>query len=150
MSYLEKQTYISLTTSVIVMLIYCTYMYGYYLAGDFMGESASILVGQSIFWLIGGSIIVTIIAHIVFAFIYAIINQGGTEAEYKSDERDKQIELRGMQFVLVIFSIGILGCMSFLAFGMVAYLVFIGIILSMFIANILGDIAKMYFYHRGY
>ena len=150
MSYLEKQTYISLGTALSVMLIYCNYMYGYYLAGDFNGEGATALVGQSTFWLIGGSIIMTIIAHIIFAFIYAIINQGRTEADYKNDERDKQIELRGIQFVLVIFSIGMLGCMGFLAYGALAYLVFIGIILSMFIANILGDTAKLYFYHQGF
>lgn len=150
MSYQQKQTYISLSTALIVMLIYCKYMYGYYLAGDFNGDGATALVGQSTFWLIGGSVIVTIIAHIIFAIIYAIINQGSDEPEYKSDERDKQIELRGMQFVLVIFSVGMLGCMAFLAYGALAYLAFIGIILSMFVANILGDIAKLYFYHRGF
>lgn len=150
MSHQQKQTYISLTTAIIVMLIYCNYMYGYYLAGDFIGDGATALVGQSTFWLIGGSIIMTIIAHIIFAIIYAIINQGDTEDDYKSDERDKQIELKGVQFVLVIFSLSMLGCMGFLAYGALAYLVFIGIILSMFIANILGDIAKLYFYRRGF
>lgn len=150
MSYQEKRIYVSLITAFIAMGIYCYYMYDYYLAGEFNGQGANALVGQSTFWLIGGSIIVSIIAQILFSIIYAIINPDNSKADYLSDERDKQIELKGMQLILVAFSIGMVVCMGFLAYGSVAYMVFVGIILSMFVANILGDVAKLYFYRQGF
>lgn len=150
MTYQEKRIYVSLLTAIIVLAIYSNYMYDMYLAGDFNGTDASALVGQSTFWLIGGSIIVSIIVQILFTIGYAIVMRDSDISEYKSDERDKQIELKAMQISFVIFSIGFIISMAFLAYGWLPYIIFLIITLSMFICNIAGDLVKLVYYRRGF
>jgi hypothetical protein len=124
-------------------------MYGKYLDGQFNGPDASSIVGTSVFILIGASIVVTIIVHILFAILVAIITQKEPEKETLKDERDKLIDLKGLQFFVLIFSFGFIASMGALALGVKSYLVFILMILSMFLANAISDIAKLFYYHFG-
>jgi hypothetical protein len=149
MSYQQKNIYISLITSIIVFALYGFYMFKMYQEGSFDGTDASSIVGKSIFVMIGASIVVTIIMHIIFAIIIAIITKEEDE-NTMSDERDKLIELKGLQIFVVTFSIGFVGSMGALALGMESYLVFFLIIFSMFFGNIVSDISKLFFYHRGF
>jgi len=122
-------------------------MFDLYQEGSFNGAEASSLVGKSIFMLIGASIVITIIVHIVFAIAKAVISK---ESENTlSDERDKLIDLKGLQIFVIIFSIGFVGSMGILALGTESYLVFCLIIFFMFVGNIIGDISKLFYYHRG-
>lgn len=149
MSYEHKNIYISLITTIITFIFYSSHMYGKYLEGQFAGADASKIVGVSVFILIGASIVVTIILHIIFAILVAIITQKESDENTLKDERDKLIDLKGLQFFVSIFGFGFVGCMGALALGMDTYLVFLTIIISMFFANVISDIAKLFFYHRG-
>jgi hypothetical protein len=148
MSYQQKNIYISLITSIIVFAVYGFYMFEMHHEGSLDGPDASSIVGKSIFVMIGASIVVTIIMNIIFAIINAIITKE-EEENTMSDERDKFIELKGLQIFVVTFSVGFVGSMGALALGMESYMVFFLIIFSMFIGNIVGDISKLFFYHKG-
>lgn len=149
MSYEHKNIYISLITTIITFIFYSLYMHEKYLEGRFEGPDASSFVGVSVFLLIGASIVVTIIMHIIFAILTAIITQKEPDENTIKDERDKLIDLKGLQIFVLVFSFGFIGCMGALALGMETYLVFINIIISMFFANTISDVAKLFFYHRG-
>lgn len=149
MSYEHKNIYISLITTIIVFIFYSIYMHGKYINGDFNGPDASSIVGVSVFLMIGASIVVTIICHILFAIFVAIITQKEPDENYLKDERDKLIDLKGLQIFVVIFSFGFIGCMGALALGMPTYLVFINIIISMFFGNTVSDLTKLFYYHKG-
>lgn len=149
MAYEHKNIYISLITTIIVFIFYSFYMYGKYLEGQFNGPDASSMVGISVFILIGASIVMTIIVHILFAIFVAIITQKEPEKETIRDERDKLIDLKGLQIFVLIFSFGFVGSMGALAFGVASYLVFVSMIFSMFLANVFSDIAKLFYYHFG-
>ena len=124
-------------------------MFGMFQEGRFDGPGASSLVGKSSFVLIGASIVVSIVVQIVFAIIHAIATR--ENERFTSDERDKLIELKAMQIILITFSVGFLASMGVLALEMLLpYMVFLLIILSMFVANIIGDLAKLFLYRRGF
>ncbi len=147
MSYQEKSIYGSLMSAIIMLALYGFYMIEMYQEGRFDGVDASSLVGKSVFVLIGVSIVVSIIVQVVFSIIHSIATK---EYEHPiSDERDKLIELKGMQVSLVAFSIGFVGSMGALAMGMAPYMVFCLITSSMFVGCVVGDTAKLFFYHRG-
>ena len=149
MSYEHKNIYISLITTIIVFLFYSNHMYEKYLDGNFNGPDASSIVGTSVFILIGASIVVTIILHIIFAILVAIITQKEPEDNNLKDERDKLIDLKGLQIFVFVFSFGFVLSMAALAYGIESYLIFILMIFSMFFANVLSDVSKLFYYHRG-
>ena len=149
MSYQEKKVAVSLISALIVFALYAFYMFGMFQEGRFDGPGASSLVGKSSFVLIGASIVVSIVVQIVFAIIHAIATR--EYERFMTDERDKLIELKAMQITLITFSVGFLASMGVLALEMlVSYMVFLLIIFSMFVANVVGDIPKLLLYRRGF
>ncbi len=148
MSHQEKRIIVSLITSILVFIFYGMFMREMYLDGYLSTQKADSIVGKSIFALILLSIVVSVVAQIVVSIILTMVT--GERTNFFSDERDKLIELKGMQITLIAFSIGYLGSMALLATGTAAYLVFILIIFSMFIGSTLGDIGRLYFYRRGF
>ena len=149
MSYEHKNIYISLITTIITFIFYSSHVYGKYLDGQFDGADASRIVGVSVFILIAASIVVTIVIHIIFAILVAIITQKEPEEQTLKDERDKLIDLKGLQIFVLVFSLGFVASMGSLALGNESYLVFILMIVSMFFANVVSDIAKLFYYHVG-
>lgn len=151
MSYREKSILVSIVTSLAVLATYLSYMCDQFTAGELAGlagAEASMLVGQSILGLIVASIVVAIVVQILFAIANTIVTR--EEADYASDERDKQIELKGMQVFLISFSIGYVGAMAALAIGTAPHIVFVLITASMFAGSAIGDVTKLFFYRRGF
>ena len=149
MSYQEKRVAASLISALIVFALYAVYMFGLHQDGRFTDPDASALVGKSAFVLIGVSIVVSIVVQIGVTILHAIVTR---ECERSmTDERDKLIELRAMKITLIAFSIGYLASMGVLALEMLLpYMVFVLILLSMYVANVLGDISKLFLYRRGF
>ena len=149
MSYQEQRVAVSLITALIVFTAYALYMFGLFQDGRFEGPDANSLVGKSTFVLIGASIVVTIVVQILFAIIHAIVTR--ERDDYIVDERDRLIELRSMKVGFIAFSIGFVAAMGLLALDMLAaYAIFLLIIASMFLANVVGDVTKLFLYRRGF
>ncbi|MES0488413.1 MAG: hypothetical protein ABUK01_00370 [Leptospirales bacterium] len=147
MSYQERNTIANLISSIIVFGLYGMYMFNMYQEGRFDGAGAAALVGKSIFVLICASILVTIAVSILFNIFYAIITK--EKVQSVTDERDKLIELKGMQVSFIAFGVGFVGSMGALALGIAPFMVFLFIMYSMFFGNGLGEIIKLYLYRRG-
>lgn len=148
MSSQERSAVVSFITSSLVFIGFSIYLWGLYRSGGLDGPDASAVVGKSVLWLVGISIALSIVAQILGTIIHAIVTR--EEPVMVSDERDKLIELKGMQATLVLFSIGYLGAMAALAFEVAPYQVFLIIISSMFIASIIGDLTRLIIYRLGF
>jgi hypothetical protein len=95
---------------------------------------------------------VTIIAQIIIHIIFAIINKIVTDEEISNinDERDKLIELKAIRISHWTFTLGFMLAMASQAIGMQPWVMFITMISSGFISAMASEIAKLYFYHRGF
>ncbi len=148
MPYQEKKIYVSIFSALIVIGFFSNYIFGLSQDGRFDGADASVVMGKSIIALIFISIAANILLQVIFAIINAIITR--ESAEFEADERDKQIEQKGMQGFLIAFSVGYVASMAALALGSAPHMVFFGVTASMFFGSIIGDIVKLFFYRRGF
>ena len=94
----------------------------------------------------------TIISQIVIHIIFAIINKIVTNEDMstKSDERDKLIELKAIRISHWIFTAGFLVSMTTQVIGMPPYAMFLTLVFSGFISAFISELAKIYFYRKGF
>jgi len=143
----EKTILVSVISMILILGLYSLYVYHKYIAGNpdvindfkFWGKAFLILIP------------VTIVSQIIIHIIFAIINKIVTNEDISSitDERDKLIELKAIRISHWIFIFGFLLSMGSQAVGMQPWVMFITLIFSGFIAAIVSEIAKIYFYRKG-
>lgn len=143
----EKRILISLISSVLIMLFYALYVYNRQIAGnpDILNDFQ--FWGKSFLILIPVAIVAQIIIQIGFA-IY-ISSTSREEIDPIEDERDKLIELKAIKISHYVFIIGFMSAMGNLALGMQPWVMFVVLISSGFIASVVNEIARLYFYRKG-
>lgn len=102
-------------------------------------------LSQVLIQAMGVGILVVVLLHVLWAVGSSLFSLA--EEDSVTDERDDLIELYGMRVVLIIFSLGLVGTLALagwndLSSNMVVLLLY----LSMFIANIIGDGLKVFWY----
>ncbi len=150
MTYQEKSVIASLVTTFVIFSIYFVKISEYCAAGRFETADGLSLLGKMILLLIVGGIVVSIIAHILIAIIYAIVTGGGEIDSSMTDERDKQIELKSVTLSYYVFGAGFILSMIAMATGIQAVPVFNMIIISLACASVFEGLARLYFYRRGF
>lgn len=148
MSYNEKNNLLTLITSLLIMGTYFWRMYNMWIGGELDGEAANAIMGQSVLWLILASIIVNIIAHIIFAIVHAAITRDENPS-HLVDERDRLIELKGLRVGYYILGVGFVTSMIVLAMGYPSILVFNLIVLSFALAGFAENITRITMYRLG-
>ena len=102
---------------------------------------------KSILIFIPIAIVAKIITLILFSIINSVItNEGDVEI---TDERDKLVELKATRNSHIIFSLGFIVSLLFLAFGMQPFVMVLTLITCAVIADVFGEISQIYFYTRG-
>jgi hypothetical protein len=144
----EKQIIVALCGSVLVLGLYSLYVYRNYIQDNpgiindfsFWGKAFLILIP------------VTIAAQIIIHIIFYIINKIVTDEDVVdlTDERDKLIELKTIRISHWVFICGFVMAMGSQALKMEPWVMFIILIFSGFSASIISEIAKIFFYRRGY
>ncbi len=143
----EKRILISLVSSALIMGFYAWYVYSRYIAGNPEILNDFSFWGKSFLILIPISIITQIIIQIVFAiYIHAT---GREEIDPIEDERDKLIELKAIRISHYLFIFGFMFAMGSLALGQQPWVMFVVLIASGFIASIVNEIARLYYYRKG-
>ena len=147
MSYQEKQSFLSLFNTLLILGFYSLYVYNNYIAGKpeiiydlrFLGKAFMILIP------------VTIVVHIVMHILFAIFNKILTREDppKKEDEMDKLIELKSIRISHWVFIVGFFSAMASQALGMAPYVMFLSFVVSGFLAGILADISKIWYYRKG-
>jgi VanZ family protein len=143
----EKRILISLISSVLIMFFYVLYVYNRQIAGnpDILNDFR--FWGKSFLILIPVGIVAQIIIQIGFAIFMSATSK--EEIDPIEDERDKLIELKAIKISHYLFLIGFMLAMGSLALGMKPWVMFVVLISSGFIASIVNEIARLYFYRKG-
>ncbi len=147
MSFQEKRNIVSLISTLLIFSLYSMYVFQKYQEGSFHTSNAFSFWGAFILILIPVSILAKIIIHIVFSMINTIATK---EKEPRiTDELDKLIELKSTRNSHYVFIIGFLLAMIPLVMDHPPYVMFIILISSGLLSEVIGVITQLYLYRRG-
>jgi hypothetical protein len=150
MSFQEKNITVSLVNFSLILGFYLIRVLQMIQGGSFNSTNVFRLWGIVIVLAVVVTIFATILTHILSAIIYAVkTGEGKSNVEDIEDERDKLIDLRGTKVTYLVSSIG--SFLSMLTFVidqsplvMFTLLIFFGVV-----AQIIGDVLRLYLYRRG-
>lgn len=149
MSAQERRSVVSLISNVLVFGIFFVIIINQYQDGRFDGEDAGRLIGQAVLWLIGAQIVAAIVGAIAAATITAIVTGRNPEPDV-TDERDRLIELRALRISFYVFGAAFVGVIVAMSLGTTLVVAFLAVILSLAIADALGNVARIWLYRRGF
>lgn len=133
---------------ILIFVFYSLYVYNKYIEQNFEILNDFRFWGKAFLFLIPVTIVSQIIIHIVFAIINKIVTN--EDMSTLSDERDKLIDLKAIRISHWIFTFGFLLSMVALVLGMPPYVMFLTLIIFGFVSAIVSEIAKIYFYRKGF
>lgn len=151
MSFQEKNSTVSLVNFVLILGFFLVRLFQMIQGGSFIPANVFRLWGIIIALAIVVTIFATILTHIVSAIIHAMkTGQEQSDVEDIEDERDQLIDLRGTKITYLVYSIGNLLAMLTFVFDQPPLVMFTLLILSGVVAQIIGDISRLYLYRRGF
>ena len=151
MSFQEKNITVSLVNFTLILGFYLIRVFQMIQGGSFNPTNVFRLWGIVIVLAVVVTIFATILTHIVSAIIEAIrTGQEDPKIEDFEDERDKLIDLRGTKVTYFVSSIGVLFAMLTFVFGQPPLVMFTLLIFFGVVAQIIGDISRLYLYRRGF
>lgn len=150
MSYQEKNITVSLASYVLILgyfIISFSRMYQLegLNRGKIFGLWATVIVIGIVVNILG-----SILTNIVLSIVHAIRTQSDKPERFVEDERDKLIELKGVQVSYITFAVGVLLAMLTFVFNQPALVMFSLIVVFSFLAEIAGDICQILLYRRGF
>lgn len=151
MSFQEKNITVSLVNFILILGLYLIRVFQMIQNGSFNSTNVFRLWGFVIALAVVVTIFATILTHIVSAIIHAIkTGEEKPDIEDIADERDKLIDLRGTKVTYFVTSIG--GFLSMLTFvlGQSPLVMFTLLIFFGVVAQIIGDVLRLYLYRRGF
>ncbi|MBZ0302209.1 MAG: hypothetical protein K8J31_20840 [Anaerolineae bacterium] len=147
MSYQERRSIVNLISTVLITTLYSAYMIQRF--PEASAYSAEVFHFWGAFFLI--LIPVTIVAKVLIYIVFSIINTIATREEEPpiTDERDKLIEMKSTTISLYVFTAGFLLAMGSLVVELPPSAMFIILICSGVVSEMVSDISQFYFYRRG-
>jgi hypothetical protein len=144
----ERQILVSVIGSILILGGYSLYVYHKYIAANPAIINDFKFWGRAFLILIPVGIAAQIVIHIVFA----IVNKIATDEDLSTvdDERDKLIELKSIRISHWLFILGFFLAMGSQALGMPPWVMFAALLGSGFIASVISEGAKIYYYRRGH
>ena len=151
MSFQEKNITVTLISFSLILAIFSMRVYQMLQTDSFNSSNVFRLWGIVIVLAIIVTIVGMILTHIVSAIVIAIqTGDDDPDIEDVEDERDKLIDLRGTKVTYTIASLGTFLAMLTFVFGQDALIMFTLLIFFGIIAQIIGDIARLLLYRRGF
>jgi len=150
MSFQEKNITVSLVNFTLILGFYSIRVFQMIQGGSFVATNVFRLWGIVIALAVVITIFATILTHIISTIIEAIkTGEENPKVEDIEDERDQLIDLRGTKVTYLISSIG--GFLSMLTFvlGQPPLVMFTLLIFFGVVAQITGDISRLYLYRKG-
>jgi len=143
----ERNVYVALISTLLVYATYCAlvlFLYG----KDFFYSGDPSLAGKSILLLMIACAASNFLLRQAVVVFVAVSLKSYEKAV--ADERDKMIELNGMQASYAVFAIGFVAAMSMLWTGWPAVLALHVITLTLILGEIISGIIKVIQYRRDY
>jgi hypothetical protein len=147
MSYHEKKSIVSLAGTILIFGFYCMYVYQRFQEESMSTNETFKFWGATILILIPVSIVAKIIIHIIFSIVNTIASQ--EKEPGFADERDKLIELKATRNSHYVFLVGFLLALGSLVMNFTPNTMFIVLILSGFVSEVVGVISTIYHYQKG-
>ncbi len=147
MSFQEKRSIVNIVSTILITAVYSAYMVQRFPQGN--AYSPDVFHFWGAFFLI--LIPVTIVARIIIYIGFYIVNTIATREEEPSitDERDQVIELKATRYSLYVFGVGFLLAMGSLVMEMPPSAMFIILICSGLVSEMVSEISQFYFYRSG-
>jgi hypothetical protein len=149
MTHEQGNVVVSIISSTIVACAFIFVTTGRYDVGYFDGGDALTLWARSVLWFILISIAVSIVAHIGFVIVRAIVTNNA-KPNMLIDERDRDIRKKGVFFVMALLGAGCMASVLALAVGWSGFAAFNVLLAFGALADLGGSVAKLYLYRRGY
>ena len=147
MTYQEKKSIASLSSTILVILVYCLYVFVFNAERSGGPETDFQFYGITILLIIPGLIVANIIIHIIVGIQHKVsTNEDG---EMFEDEFDKAIELRANRNAYNTFMLIFLMSMASLALKYPPYIMLNILVDGMMAASLVWSISKLYFYRKG-
>jgi len=150
MSYQEKNITVSLVNFTLILGFYLIRVFQMIQDGSFNSTNVFRLWGIVISVGIVVTILGTILTHIVSAIIQAIKTKQEPDIRDIQDERDTIIDLRGTKITYIAYSIGIFLSMLTFALNQPPLVMFTLLVFFGLLAQVIGDISRLYLYRRGF
>ncbi|WP_420629673.1 hypothetical protein [Candidatus Leptofilum sp.] len=151
MTFQEKNVAVSLASFILILGFYLLRLLGMSQDGSLQEAAVFRLWGITIVLAIIFTIIATILTHIVSAIIQAIqTGEKEPDIEDLADERDQLIDLRGTKITYSVSSLGVFAAMLTYVLGQPPLTMFTLLIFFGLLAQIIGDIARLVLYRRGF
>lgn len=150
MSFQEKNIRVTLATFTLILAVYLFRVLQMIQGETFTSENVFRLWGIVIVAGVVVTIFATILTHIVSAIVEAIRTREEPEVEGFQDERDKVIDLRGTRVTYTASSLGVFISMLTFVFGQEPLVMFTLLIFFGVLAQIIGDLSRLYLYRRGF
>ncbi|RTE09503.1 hypothetical protein [Paenibacillus whitsoniae] len=147
MMYQEKKSIVSLISSILIFTVYGLYKYPEY-PKEVMDSPVTFHYWGSFVLVLT---LVSIAAHIVISIIFNIVFRMTTGEKEPSfaDELDKRIDLLAFRNSFAMFIVGFLLAMGALVIDQPLKVMFIVLIVSGFLSDVIGSISRLYHYRRG-
>ena len=151
MSFQQRNVTVSLVNFSVILAFLVFRVLQMVAAGSFNSSQVFRLWGIVIVLAVVVTIFATILTHIVYAVIQAVrTGEQNPKLEDFEDERDQLINLRGTRVTYLLSSIGAFLSMLTFVLGQPPLLMFTLLIFSGIVAQIVGDISRLYLYRRGF
>jgi len=150
MSYQEKNITVSLVNFTLILGFYFIRVFQMIQGGSFNPTNVFRLWGIVIILGIVVTILGTILTHIVSAIIQAIKTKQEPDIRDIQDERDTIIDLRGTKITYIAYSIGVFLSMLTFALNQPPLVMFTLLVFFGLLAQVIGDISRLYLYRRGF
>ncbi len=150
MSYQEKNITVSLVNFTLILGFYLIRVLQMIQGGSFNSTNVFRLWGTIIVLAVVVTILATILTHIVSGIIDAIKTKQEPDIKDIQDERDTIIDLRGTKITYDAYSIGILLSMLTFVLGQPPLVMFTLLVFFGLLAQVIGDISRLYLYRRGF
>lgn len=147
MTYQEKKSIASLSSTIVVILWYCLYVFVFNADRSGGPDTDFQFYGITILLIVPGLIIANILIHIIVGIQHKIATNESIESF--EDEFDKAIELRANRNAYNTFMAIFLISMASLALRYPPYIMLNILVDGMMAASLVWSISKLYFYRKG-
>lgn len=149
MNFEVKNIYAGFVSTAIIFTTYFIVVSEMYSEGRFDAANGNALLGKAILSLMVGGIVVHIVVMILTNIVLAIATND-PKPSFVVDERDKIIELRGLQVSYFVFGAGYVGAMIMLAMGFAVFWVFNMLLAACAVSVLVEGAIRLFYYRRGF
>lgn len=148
MSHQEKKALLNLGTYFTAIGIYANYVYNHYWDPGMTTDELLVFWSKFLLISIPVQIVIHIIVHILMNIARGMAN-GGKLKEEIEDEFDKIIDLKASRNGFIVFAIGMMAALGYLATGHGVTYFFLAMIISGMVSEIIEASSRIYFYRMG-